>query len=75
MSEWFKVQTWNVCVGATPPGVRIPPSPFFMLDKSAMIYSSLLFTIQIKENFMFYNVLKLDDVVKLGEEKFKRVPL
>lgn len=24
---------------------------------------------------MFYNVLKLDDVVKLGEEKFKRVPL
>lgn len=75
MSEWFKVQTWNVCVGATPPGVRIPPSPFFMLDKSVMIYSSLLFTIQIKENFMFYNVLKLDDVVKLGEEKFKRVPL
>ena len=28
VSEWFKVQTWNVCVGATPPGVRIPPSPF-----------------------------------------------
>ena len=24
---------------------------------------------------MFYNVLKLDDVVKLGEEKFKRVLL
>ncbi len=28
VSEWFKVQTWNVCVGETPPGVRIPPSPF-----------------------------------------------
>ena len=27
VSEWFKVQTWNVCVGATPPRVRIPPSP------------------------------------------------
>ncbi len=24
---------------------------------------------------MFYNVLKLDDVVKLGEDKFKRVSL
>lgn len=29
VSEWFKVQTWNVCAGATLPGVRIPPSPFF----------------------------------------------
>ncbi len=30
MSEWFKVQTWNVCVGATLPRVRISPSPFFI---------------------------------------------
>ena len=29
VSEWFKVQTWNVCAGATPPGVRIPPAPIF----------------------------------------------
>lgn len=27
VSEWLKVQTWKVCVGATSPGVRIPPSP------------------------------------------------
>ena len=28
VSERFKVQTWNVCVGATSPRVRIPPSPY-----------------------------------------------
>ena len=29
VSEWLKVQTWKVCVGAIPPRVRIPPSLFF----------------------------------------------
>ncbi len=29
VSERLKVQTWKVCVGATSPGVRIPPSPNF----------------------------------------------
>ncbi len=32
VSEWFKVQTWNVCAGATPPGVRIPPAPILTLE-------------------------------------------
>ena len=32
VSEWFKVQTWNVCAGATLPGVRIPPSPFLLSE-------------------------------------------
>ena len=32
VSEWFKVQTWNVCVGETPPRVRIPPSPNLYKD-------------------------------------------
>ena len=27
VSEWSMVQPWKGCVGATPPGVRIPPSP------------------------------------------------
>ena len=38
VSEWFKVQTWNVCVGATPPGVRIPPSPIFNKGKKCVKY-------------------------------------
>lgn len=33
VSERLKVQTWKVCVGATSPGVRIPPSPIFPLVK------------------------------------------
>lgn len=27
MSEWPMVQSWKDCVGAIPPGVRIPLSP------------------------------------------------
>ena len=27
VSEWSMVQPWKGCVGATPPGVRIPPPP------------------------------------------------
>ena len=27
VSEWSMVQPWKGCVGASPPGVRIPPSP------------------------------------------------
>ena len=27
MSEWFKVHPWKGCVGASPPGVRIPIFP------------------------------------------------
>ena len=27
VSEWSMVQPWKGCVGATPPGVRIPPLP------------------------------------------------
>lgn len=33
MSEWFKVQTWNVCVLSKVPRVRIPPSPFLKPPK------------------------------------------
>ena len=31
VAEWFKAQTWKVCVGATSPSVRIrlSPSPWF----------------------------------------------
>lgn len=28
VSEWPMVQSWKDCVGAIPPGVRIPSSPF-----------------------------------------------
>lgn len=27
VSEWPMVQSWKDCVGAIPPGVRIPSSP------------------------------------------------
>ncbi len=30
VSEWFKVQSWNDCAGATPPRVRIPSSLNFV---------------------------------------------
>jgi hypothetical protein len=28
MAEWFKAQTWKVCLGETSTRVRIPLSPF-----------------------------------------------
>ena len=37
VSERFKVQTWNVCVGATRPRVRISPSPFYYLIESLIV--------------------------------------
>ena len=30
VSEWFKVQISKICGGASPPRVRIPPSPFLL---------------------------------------------
>ncbi len=30
MSEWPMVQSWKGCVGAIPPWVRIPLSPFLL---------------------------------------------
>ena len=32
------MQTWNVCVGATPPRVRIPPSPNLIMKKTFKEY-------------------------------------
>ncbi len=31
MSEWLKEHDWKSCVGVTPPWVRIPLSPFFII--------------------------------------------
>ena len=33
VSEWPMVQSWKGCVGAIPPRVRIPSSPFFTFTK------------------------------------------
>ncbi len=54
VSEWFKVQTWNVCVGATPPGVRIPPSPF--LDFCPMFYLVFALIMNIKGDFLCFTM-------------------
>ena len=42
VSEWFKVQTWNVCVGATSPWVRIPPFPDYKNDLSEVVFFMLI---------------------------------
>ncbi len=49
VSEWFKVQTWNVCVGATPPRVRIPPSPILKppLQKRWFFIFSLILSVVV----------------------------
>ena len=35
VSEWSMVQSWKDCVGAIPPGVRIPSSPYQRLETLA----------------------------------------
>jgi hypothetical protein len=58
MAEWFKAQTWKVCVGVTSPGVRISLSPpgelaqlvERLLCKQDVRSSSLLFSIALTGN-------------------------
>ncbi len=40
MSEWFKVQSWNDCVGEAPPRVRIPSSLFFYKLHAELTFNS-----------------------------------
>ena len=37
VSEWPMVQSWKDCVGAIPPGVRIPSSPPFKFQPMTVI--------------------------------------
>lgn len=49
MSEWFKVTTSKVVVGEIPPRVRIPSSPFLLLNtdlKKSKPYISFKFIIE-----------------------------
>ena len=69
VSEWFKVQTWNVCAGETLPWVRIPPFPpfYFLSSFSFLIKKFVILSIYKLQTFESIHIIIIyfEDIASL----------